>query len=407
MPPEEAVAAATKAPATEAPPTPPTPPEGVKERIAAARDRLEKGEPLIPKQETGEVSEPEESGLISPGAEGLPSGAEPAPVEATGEDSDDVGGSEPEAHSEAEGEEDVSGGTTEESEPAFTLQLPPRREGEDPIELQLTDASPEQIEGLRRLQNNGMRRQEFEESKAELETAAGQVERVLDQIQADPIGFLTQQIPASHRLQVARSLLADGQVFEALKEDIENWSYSPDARERVRAETEANSLRTQRQIDAQAAERTQYRQNAELIHTAVADMASPDWDRGEKRFFIDSSLSAIKAYITNSGATHLDTSQVRPILEQAGILSHFRLNGSQPSTTGPSEGAPPKGVTPESRRLEEARGTGERFRQVSAKKRAAAATAPAGAGAAPSMPKPPPGQGVKERIDWWRKNRLS
>lgn len=179
-----------------------------------------------------ETSEPatEAEPATEPVAEAAPEGTAPAP--------------EPEATTEEEA-------PAEDEAPKHVVTLKGQAErGEADLDLDV--GSPEIAERLARLQNDGMRRKDYTERLAALQTRSDDLAEVEAVIQSNPVGFVLREMTPERRLDVGRAILAEH--FAELRPEIEHYLTDPsrlyDLRLRARDQADAASVEAKRTVEA-------------------------------------------------------------------------------------------------------------------------------------------------------------
>lgn len=314
---------------------------------------------------------------------------------------------------EGEGEAgEVEGETPPEPE-MFRVSLPGRREGDEPLEIDLENVDPEVQEGFRRLMNEGMRREQFETAMGDARALHADVQDMLIAMDADPINFVQERTTPEIREQLAFHILSDPEIYEKVIPEIARWDNSPDVREAAQARLERDRVLSQRHAEEALQAKAARRENAKQVHEHIQGMVPETAPEHIRELFMDQAVRVISTYTAQHNLQSLDVNQIEPILRQSSTV--LRLleaqggpvvptpNPTEPSSPGPATPAAP-GMS-----LREATETAERFRKTSAQKRQATAVAPPGAGPAPTQPPPMPEEAqrsVKESIKWYKRNVL-
>lgn len=132
---------------------------------------------------------------------------------------DAVEETDPEAGTEDEGD------AVEEGAPTVVVLKGLSDRGEADIEIDVADE--ETAVRLRRLQNDGIRKEEYTKLVAAHQDSADELAELQAVAEANPVGFMVGMIQPDRRLEVARALLTE--CFEDLKPDIEKFYEDPTA----------------------------------------------------------------------------------------------------------------------------------------------------------------------------------
>jgi DNA-binding Lrp family transcriptional regulator len=155
--------------------------------------------------------------------------------------------------------------------------------GEEDIELEIDD--PAVVERIKRLQNDGLRRAEFNSRLDELEGRSGELAQAEAFIEANPIGFVIDHMTQERQLDVAKALIA--QHFEALAPSIEEFFEKPDevtkAQLKYERERNKNTEEVQKTIQARNA--------ARQIERSVLDLIPEGTDRDTVAEFMEDAQS--------------------------------------------------------------------------------------------------------------------
>lgn len=397
------------------PPQPDTPAQDgqtVSGAIAEIRGKLARGESIIPEEEPNAVSEREaeavdveeqagDGGEVGEGGEAADGRAVEEEEQPAAEAGEGEGGEEGVEEKPKDGEEaDI-----------FTVKLPPRRQGENAQELDLEGLDDELKEGFRRLMNEGIRRDQLDSAMEGVRAAQAEVQDVLMSMEADPINFIYERTTPELRTALARHILSDPAVYEAVVPELARWDRSEETRDAARASLERDRVIAQRDAEVRLAKRARSRENAAQIHDKVKGMVPEEAPEHIQELFVDQAMRVLQQYAQQHRVDILDLNQIEPILSQTHVLRLLEAtNGVRvtPHPTDPSSAGPAKGAAPD-KSLREAQETAERFRTTSVRKRTASAVAPPGVGPAPVQPPEPPEEArrsVRDSIRWYRKNVL-
>ncbi len=392
-PAEGAAAAAAEAPAA---------PAGTSDAIAAARERLADGKPLVEGTEppAGEA-EPAPGEGEKPAGEG-----EPAPGE----------GEKPPA----EGDEPPPEPTAEEAAAAAAAETPPEalvvtlrgleNRGEDQIEVEVADQ--ETYERLNRLNKGYIDAQQIKTGHDENRQKAAELTEVEDAIAIDPTGFVLEHIPEQLRSEIAMQLLFEPTVLQQIRENLaagENPTSlaeileSPDALRITQAELGKERLELREKLRTHNDQQKAMRANGEAIAAEIQKLI-PDEITGSKRnLLFGDAMRDVKDRCDRLKLRTFDPQDVKLVVasrfrEQGIDFAKPRTNGdgSSPTRAAPAPGQPAAAAAGGER-------TGAELVKARAIKRAAAASAPAGAGAPAAQPRPKLPPTTEGRIELIRK----
>jgi hypothetical protein len=389
--PEPAAAPAEPAAPAAAEPAKPT----VANHIAQLREQLERGE--------GPLAELERAQLPAEPA------AQPADGEPQGQPRDERGrfasaDQDAGADAELDSGDGVSTDTDQETpDETLVVQLPPRRDGGDPLEIEVADQ--EVAEALRAAIRGGLRRDELNQRVSKIEEREQEIEFVRSSLRADPVGFLADHVPPEVRRETVRHFLAtmDEADYEQIMGELAQWDSDP--RERQLAAANAQLDRGKRREDA--AFDASVSRNAVAIVNTVETLVPDDMDPEDAEDFRQYALGKLQDFVTAQNIEQLDPQEVPGLLARLRVLNRFGIEA--PAANGNGNAAPAaraRAAAPARQKPtpQEAQATSEQIRRATARRRAATAVAPAGAGAAPVRVQPPKGQSVIERIKWAREN---
>jgi hypothetical protein len=286
-------------------------------------------------------------------------------------------------------------------EPAAALgplvfEAPSRTADGTPVAI--TVQSQDELEALQRLQNGYARKEAVAVERAQLAQERAEQQAFTQRLEADPIGFIVDNLPSDVQVQVAEALLARLAPDHAQRFDV----LLGDDGARREALLDAREKRTEwlRQSEEQR-EIVAYRDAiASRIDALIPETASND---DATQFFRNAKL--ILHDMVRSGATVAPES-VASIL--AGEAKRFgftspapsappNATGAKPAPTAAAPAAPiPTPVTPKP--------AIPLTPQQMLVRGAAAAVIPAGAGAVPSThTAPPPGMRIEDAAAWFAK----
>lgn len=281
--------------------------------------------------------------------------------------------------------------------------LPPRDYGQPPIPVILDN--PTIVDDLRRLRNDGMRGAEYAEAVRDLDKREGEFTDAMIAMRANPVGFVLNQLDPQDATRVAMSVLVHPSVWQTmvptLKALIGNEANLELTRARLHNQNTQAEIRAREAVETDRASR----QNAEDIRRAIHALTPRNLTRDQQKLWRDHARRTLREYADRNQLVAIDVRDVPSILTQhlaafnvapeeawARMRSAFMGGGTTPTPAAP---APSRATAPNG-----APGSGSPDAR-----RAVAAIAPVGAGAAPArMPTPPKGQGVQERLEWFKQN---
>jgi hypothetical protein len=365
-------------------PAAPAEPQTTDAVIAAARERLANGGSVVEQPAAGDGA--------AAAAEGEGGEAPPAAAAAEGAD----------AGSEGEGAEgDGAGG---EGEAAFEVTLPGLAErGEQDIVLTAPDQ--ETFDRVNRMSNEAKIGREVKTHQAAIETAQGELAEFEAMISMDPVGFVTQQMPAPYRPQVALHLLMDPQNLGAVQaylaeratqlaatmgEDGVPGSLAeiledPRALRLLQSDLRAERADLEKEMRQQSDERKTLKANATKVKEQIESLI-PTTITGEQRDTLYRDVVRdVKETTKRLGLKTLKPEEVEVL-----VVRRFAAYGIKPQAASAGGPAPKNGAAPPPGAPAGKQGrSAAEMQAASATRRAAAAAAPAGAGAPASPPREP------------------
>lgn len=377
----------TTVPATDSAAPEATPQNSVAAAIAAYADG---SLTVTPEEETPEETDSEES----PSTEESSEQADSEPAEGDNPSTEESEESEESAEEEGETEE-------EGDEDEFVLSLPGRRAGDPEEEIALAGLTPAQQERMRQLRNGFMRGEQVRAEEARLRSMEGELEQIGAEITADPAQFLLSKVKPEFRraavLEVLADLMAqeDSTEYDEIVETLNRYEQDPRERELDTLKRERDRLARQRETTP-APEQVAQQENVAAITNFVERCVSDDVEQDVASDFRRDAYAAITAHIQRHNLTHLPPEQVQQII--APYLRGYGLKAPRGAATRPSTAPTPtrkSAVT-----TQQARETGNKLVQASARRKEVASV-PAGAGSAAATLTPPPGQTVTERLKWY------
>ncbi len=373
----------------------PAAPTGTSDAIAAARERIAEGKPVVEGAEppAGEGDPPPvKEGEAPPAGEGEapPAKGEDPPPEPTAEEAAAAAEPPPEA---------------------FIVTLPGLEErGEEPIELETSDK--ETYERLNRLNNGYMAAQQIKAGQDDNTHKAADLSEVEDAIAIDPTGFVLEHIPEQLRSEIAMQLLFEPSVLSQIKEQlgagdnptslaeiIEN----PEALRITQAELKADRLELRDKLRVHNEDQKAMRANGEAIAAEIQNLIPEEITGSKRSLLFGDAIRDVKDRCDRLKLRKLDPRDVKLI-----VADRFRDQGidfARPRTKGEGSSSARAAPAPGQPAAATAGGerTGPELVQARAVKRAAAASAPAGAGAPAAQPRPELPPTTEERIKLARK----
>lgn len=373
----------------------------IADAIKQTRLKLERGEASPAMKDPAIIDAA--TGVVTPGA-GEPEAVETAAAPAA-EVTDGV--TEPaEASTEGTGEP-AAAEEPSDADKALVV-IPAFREGQEAIEIEMSD--PDTAERVRAAVRGGLRRDQFHRAMQDVEQRDEELRQLEDEIGVDPVNFIFERIQnRDHRVALARQLVADPAVFEALKDELANWSGDDRERRAASSTLETDRLRKRddwrEEVDARGAARRAARD----IRAAV-DRMIPETMEDETAAMLKDDLLRDARDIQAQTRRALRPADLPGILARR--LKQYGVDPAVAARAITADDLPPirsasarRPAAPAARRPDEAaaRSTGQQFVKAGEAKRRAAAVPGVGAGSPAAGPRFPQGQSVKQRIGTLRK----
>jgi hypothetical protein len=382
-------------------------PEGTEDgtvegRIADLEQRIEEGRPLVDQEEpedavqepaAEEVDAPERAGDGEEVGEEEPE--EPAEEEVSSE------GGEEEPEEEADAEEDV----LEDEGEIFLASIPGRRENDPDIELEIAGLKPEEQEGLNRLRNGYMRGEDYRAQIAKHNELRTDVETVAREMSINPIGYINHSLEDADKVALAKFLLTQDSVYDAVAPVMGEWEHDTARREGEAAKIERDILKkSEKARKAQAADEAA-REEGDKIVDHLEGLAEALSQQQLSRF-MRFSLGDLREFVANNPKKPLSLETVNDVLTQSGIFETF---GVKPSLPDPQERSHPSKARPQRSakarsKVDEAPSKDD-FKKRRARKRKSA-SAPPGSGAPPVANPFKKGDSVEDRIAFIEKHGI-
>jgi hypothetical protein len=340
-----------------------------------------------------------EEGLEA-GAEGDESEEEPEGDEAgdAEQGADDAEGGE--AEETVEGEE--AEGAAEEK---LRVTLKGRNPDDQPIEFIAPDE--ESAERLRQNVRDGLRRDEFNRRVEGVAQREEEIAYVNHRLKHDPGGFITERIPADVQEEVLERLLLQPGMLEKMTARIDDLS-NPDKLEVKRARVEADSLRKSAKIDEEFDNDAVARRATRVLMDTCDTLAGAVPTDLQHQFVDDVLRDVQQFYVRENRGTPLTPEEIvsvaAPRLKLYG-LTPDKAVGLLKGDPSPIPKAKPNAAAAE-RLKADAQNKARKLVRASQGRKAAASVAGAGTPPPARPTAPPKGQGLKERLGWFRENVL-
>lgn len=370
---------------------------------------------------TGEAADETPDEDVEAAGEG-PAGDEPAEGEDTGDEPEPVKMSEIDAEFLPEGYyKDDSGAvhredgsfasrdelaeaieaTAEEAEGFFGEDEEETEPEVEPLEIELEDGAleieVEDDETREELEARLSAAERVEEAEAELEEARELEAEVEDRMQAlraveqemetNPVRFVTERMPDERKGEIAQQLLLDDAVLEAVTEKLDTWQRNPSEREKDKLRAERDYYKEDRELEGSQEALEKGQQVVNQLRSMVPEDMS---DELGQRFLRDA-VAELQEHVRANDLYPQDLTmeEVHRVLEP-----RYELYGIEPAAASENGDAPavkeaePRGEQAQqlAEEAEKHRRTGERLRKARARRKEAAASTPPGAGSGPRGP---------------------
>jgi len=375
--------------------------------VAEVADEVPEGEQELLDAEEAERGHEEVGEAEEPGLDEEPE-TEDAPAAAGEEQPEDESAEEPEAGEPEDEEEEAP------APERATVRLP-GTDGE-PIEVEF-EADPETIEGLQRLQETAERVPalvDAAEAATERLEAVDEEQAIVDgirlRLEAEPVLFLSSQIPAEQRAAVVLDLAAaDDTVYSALIDTLNEWADNPNSRELHATRRRAAFAEQARDIDQEVGQLRDLRQKARVVRSAIKRAVPNDPALRE------AIRQDVIHHVEKEGLSSIGPEDIAAIPQ---IARRLRLHKIDPSAFGATTTSTGPGGTLRAARqvgsdaalaeeAEASRATGEQLRRRREARRAVASSTPAGAGAPAAHARPKKGATLDEAFEFAERNLAS
>lgn len=309
------------------------------------------------------------------------------------EDPEEEGEGETEAELESEEEPELES-EEEVLEAEETVELKALSDEEETIELEIDD--PEVAERIRGIQDLAGRADEY---KGRAERAENDVTQVLnlrqqlmdvqEDIEDDPVGFITGTMPtAKRRAEVAVDLLLDDEVFAEVTKKIDEWIDNPISRkeERLDRKTERQELEQTRRVER--GRRSAAMNEGKRIVSEIKSFIPDDMETEIASRFERDMIRDFREWLDANGQpSGVPTDKVREILEY-----RVKQYGVELSENG-------KGPVVAWTKIAKAKREVKRIKKSRQSRRAVAASAPVGSGTPVTSIRPAAGASLDEALE--------
>lgn len=283
---------------------------------------------------------------------------------------------EAEATAEADLEAEDEGEPPEEVEGIFTLTV-----GEVELDLDVEDADTRaalenmqnDLERVSDIDNMVDRAQELGTKNQQDALALQQIE---DELRLDPAGYITDRVHETVQIEVARALLLDDTVLQAVEDTLTEWIEDPSKRKVDAAERKGKRIEQREYFRTQRDRMRSDQANAKAVFNKIMEITPDDMDHATAKMWHSDAISEIQQHVRDKKIETLDPDQIPRILASRmrlyGIGDTARVVRAQPTDDRGKQLA---------KDLEDAKKMPERVRRrVASRKKVA--TTPSGVGGA-------------------------
>ena len=288
----------------------------------------------------------------------------------------------------------LAGDGAESAPSALVAELPPRTPDGEPVVI--TVQTQEELEAINRLRNGYARREQIAQEREEVAAERARIAEFTTRLQADPIGWIAENVPAEMQVLVAEAMVA--RLAGEHRERFDTLLVDEAERKMTLASLTEQRAAWRDQADRATAEE---RYNAALV-TAIQSIVPDGVAQQDYDDFIGDGSRFLASLIRQG-------QHVRPEDVPALLAGHARRYGftaatSAPTTATTSGSAPaPAAATPAVAAPKPAPKAVPLTPADMLRRAAAAAVVPAGAGAVPStVSRPPSGMRIEDAASWWR-----
>lgn len=306
--------------------------------------------------------------------------------------------------------EEAPEGEEEGDEPAgeadddLVVALPGRNAGEE-FEIEASDQ--ETKEALNRLRKGYMRREALNAAMESVDADRQEIEEIDTALAVDPAGFLLERVDRGKRVQVARALLFDDEVWEELQEEILE-AEDPERREvrRLKSEAERREAADASRTEIQKARAT--RKAVSAISQNIEDMVPAGMDPDRARRFQLAALSAAEDLTMRVRRLDISREELVGELSREGLLDRFGIDPkARPASKGDGAGTRRGSGSSSTSASKNGQGSGDGdgdaqtaagLKKARRRRKAVAGSASAGAGAPTATVELSKSTSVKDRI---------
>jgi len=275
-----------------------------------------------------------------------------------------------------EDEEEVSE-DEEEAQGAFTLKV-----GEVELDLEVEDeetraALVEMQNDLARISDVDATVERTRESALKNQRDSVALQQIEEELRLDPAGYIGDRVHPSIRVELAKSLLLDDEVLQAVEDTLTKWIDDPSQRQVDAAERKATRVEQKEMFRAQRERVRADQENATAVFDKIMEITPADMDHATAKMWHTDAITEIQQHVRDNDIEKLDPEQIPHILaarmQLYGIGTTARVVRAQP--------ADERGKDLE-KQLKAAKEMPDRIRKR-VSKRKTVATTPSGAGGAP------------------------
>ena len=268
----------------------------------------------------------------------------------------------------------------------FTLTL-----GEVELDLEVEDDDTRAA--LEKMQGDLGRVKDIDQLYGQIQRTSDQnaqdraaLESIEDEMRLDPVGYITDRVHPTIKVELIKELLQDDEVLRAAETLLGEWMDDPAVRREQIADTKVQRIERKREAAETKVRQGQERQNARALWSKVMEITPQDMDHETAKMWHRDAMMEIQAHVQASNIETLNPDDLPRIL-----ASRMRLYGI-------GDNAGRSTATPTDERGKKlAAETGERFKRKVARRRKAASS-PVGAGGAPGRTQLPKGATLDDAL---------
>lgn len=299
-----------------------------------------------------------------------------------------------------------------EADEDLVVALPGRNAGEE-FEIEVDDQ--ETKEALNRLRKGYMRREALHAEMESVKADRAEIEEIDTALAVDPAGFLLERVDRGKRVQVARALLFDDEVWEELQDEILE-AEDPERREvrRLKSEKERREAADASRTEIQKARAA--RKAVAEISRNIEDMVPAGMDPDRARRFQLAALSAAEDLTRRVRRLDISRDELVGELSREGLLDRFGIDPkARPASKGAGAGTGRGSGSSSASASKNGQGSGDgdggaqtasELKKARRRRKAVAGSASAGAGAPTATVELSKSTSVKDRINEVRKKGL-